>query len=59
MNPRGVVFGPNAALDVKGSFAVTTADAIKLGDGGTFRAQRARGERAHRRCSGRVRLSGG
>lgn len=30
MNPNGVVFGPNAQLDVEGSFAVTTADLIVL-----------------------------
>jgi filamentous hemagglutinin family protein len=39
MNPAGVVFGPNAALDVKGSFAVTTADYIKLADGGRVDAR--------------------
>ena len=38
MNPRGVVFGPNASLDVSGSFAVTTADYIKMSDGGRFNA---------------------
>jgi filamentous hemagglutinin family protein len=38
MNPRGVVFGPNAKLDVSGSFAVTTADYLKLSDGGRFDA---------------------
>src|SRR5215210_3201479 len=26
VNPAGVVFGPNASIDVSGSFAVTTAD---------------------------------
>src|SRR5579884_455442 len=31
MNPAGVVFGPDAKLDVNGSFAVTTADYIRLG----------------------------
>ncbi len=38
MNPKGVLFGPNAALDVSGSFAVTTANVLKLGDGGKFHA---------------------
>ncbi len=38
MNPRGFVFGPNAKLDVDGSFAVTTADYLKLSDGGRFDA---------------------
>ena len=31
MNPNGVLFGPNAALDVPGSFHVTTADFLLLG----------------------------
>jgi filamentous hemagglutinin family protein len=38
INPAGVVFGPTAQLDVGGSFAVTTADVIKLADGGRFDA---------------------
>jgi filamentous hemagglutinin family protein len=38
INPAGVVFGPGAALDVQGSFAVTTADTVKLSDGGRFLA---------------------
>ena len=33
------VFGPDAALDVKGSFAVTTADVVRLADGGSFNAR--------------------
>src|SRR5205823_14006046 len=36
VNPAGVVFGPDASLDVQGSFAVTTADVLKLADGGKF-----------------------
>ena len=36
MNPAGVVFGPDATLDVSGSFVVTTADQIKLADGAVF-----------------------
>ncbi len=39
VNPSGVVFGPNSALDVKGSFAVTTADHVILADGGRFDAR--------------------
>jgi filamentous hemagglutinin family protein len=38
LNPAGVLFGPNATLDVKGSFHVSTADAIWLRDGGVFHA---------------------
>lgn len=39
INPFGVMFGPNAKVDVSGSFAVTTADYIKLADGGRFDAR--------------------
>jgi len=38
LNPRGVMFGPNASLDVSGSFHVSTADFIRLADGGVFHA---------------------
>ena len=34
LNPSGVLFGPNATLDVPGSFHVSTADYLKLGDNG-------------------------
>ena len=33
MNPNGIVFGPNATLDVQGAFHATTADYIGLADG--------------------------
>ena len=36
MNPAGIVFGPNSALDIDGAFVATTADVIKLADGGKF-----------------------
>jgi filamentous hemagglutinin family protein len=38
INPRGVVFGPAAALDVPGAFHVSTADYLRLADGGIFSA---------------------
>ena len=36
LNPSGVLFGPNASLDVSGSFHVSTADFLRLADGATF-----------------------
>jgi len=38
LNPSGVMFGPNASLDVGGSFHVSTADYLRLADGATFAA---------------------
>jgi filamentous hemagglutinin family protein len=38
INPAGVVFGPDARLDVGGSFIVATADRIKLAGGGNYAA---------------------
>ncbi|MGA2229810.1 MAG: filamentous hemagglutinin N-terminal domain-containing protein, partial [Tepidisphaeraceae bacterium] len=38
INPQGVVFGPDASLNVSGSFVVTTADQLKLADGQVFAA---------------------
>ncbi len=38
MDPRGIVFGPNARLDLRGSFVATTADQIEFGRRGSFRA---------------------
>ncbi|MGH8594882.1 MAG: filamentous hemagglutinin N-terminal domain-containing protein, partial [Gammaproteobacteria bacterium] len=38
-NPHGVAFGPHAQLDVPGSFHVSTADYLRLGDGVRFEAQ--------------------
>lgn len=34
INPNGVIFGPNAQLDIGGAFVVTTANEIQLADGG-------------------------
>ncbi|HET9491880.1 MAG TPA: filamentous hemagglutinin N-terminal domain-containing protein [Methylomirabilota bacterium] len=36
LNPSGVLFGPNASLDVSGAFHVSTADVLRLADGGAF-----------------------
>ena len=37
-NPSGVAFGPGAALDVPAAFHVSTADYLRLADGGIFHA---------------------
>ena len=38
VNPAGVLFGPNATLDVLGSFHVSSADELRFADGSTFSA---------------------
>lgn len=38
INPSGIMFGPNAAVNVSGSFAVSTANYLKLADGARFMA---------------------
>jgi filamentous hemagglutinin family protein len=38
LNPRGIFFGPNASLQVQGSFHASTADYIALSDGVRFSA---------------------
>ena len=38
INPNGIIFGPDASLDVGGSFVATTANAIQFGDQGFFSA---------------------
>ncbi len=38
LNPAGIVFGPNAKLDVAGSAFFTTASHLFLGNGGVFSA---------------------
>jgi filamentous hemagglutinin family protein len=39
LNPFGIMFGPNAKLDVQGSFHASTADTLRLQDGGQFHAR--------------------
>jgi filamentous hemagglutinin family protein len=36
LNPAGVAFGPNASLDIAGSFHASTAHALRFGAGGDF-----------------------
>ncbi|MDB9314650.1 filamentous hemagglutinin N-terminal domain-containing protein [Spirulina sp. CS-785/01] len=38
INPNGIYFGPDASLDIRGSFVATTADGVELGDTGYFSA---------------------
>ena len=38
INPHGIIFGENAALDIKGSFYATTSNSIEWGEDGFFSA---------------------
>ncbi|NES21221.1 MAG: filamentous hemagglutinin N-terminal domain-containing protein [Symploca sp. SIO3E6] len=38
INPNGINFGPDASLDVRGSFVASTAEGIELGQQGVFSA---------------------
>jgi len=44
LNPAGVIFGPNASLDVQGSFHASTADYLRLADDVRFNAQPSPGD---------------
>ncbi len=39
LNPYGILFGPNAKLDLQGGFHASTADYLRLQDGGQFEAR--------------------
>src|SRR5215472_5991726 len=46
INPNGILFGPNAKVDVKGSFHASTAAYLKMSDGTLFQATKPDGSTA-------------
>jgi filamentous hemagglutinin family protein len=46
INPSGIVFGPNATINISGSFHASTADYLKMSDGTLFQATKPDGSTA-------------
>ena len=44
LNPSGIIFGPNASLDVQGAFHASTGDYLRLADDVRFNAQPSPGD---------------